>query len=258
MARFLLPLREGRTEPGPFSPAALFVSAVVAAVVVNLVTEPMVVLSLFFLVLIGGTVARTRWRAVLGLAARFEFVVLFWVLLEPITYGQTVVGVIQTPWGPLPVYREGIRMGILLGLRMVTILTTVLAALSHMTLSDLIGALQTIRLPGIILGSLVIMMRYLPVFMEERRRMEDALALRGLQTGSRRERLRALGSMVGTTIDRAFTRSEAVYDAMKLRGFSGCVPVTAAGLRRTDVLLLMLLGLFALAAFYVFPAVVVL
>jgi energy-coupling factor transporter transmembrane protein EcfT len=123
---------------------------------------------------------------------------------------------------------------------MFAILLVFLATLSHMTLSEFIGALRTLKVPSSILGSLLIMFRYVPLFMEERSRMQDAQSLRGFSRGRRFERIRSLGYLVGTSINRSFDRSVTAYESMTLRGFGKGMVVSGAGLKRSDALLLIL------------------
>ena len=118
---------------------------------------------------------------------------------------------------------------------------TFLAILSHMTLNEFIRALRSLRVPSSILGSLLIMFRYVPHFMEERSRMQDAQALRGFSRGLRFEKIRSLGYLVGTTINRSFDRSVTAYEAMSLRGFGKGMTVTGAGLKKSDTILPLLL-----------------
>jgi len=206
-------------------------------VILAVQTQVLILFSLIILILIIGTVTRTRWRVVLSLAARFEIVVLFWILLLPFFYGTSVIYSATMPWGPLFAYQEGLDLGFLIGLRIIGLITLFLAALSHMSLGEFIGALRTLRVPSSVLGSLLIMLRYIPLFIEERQRMQEAQQLRGFERGERKDRIRSLGFLVGSTIDRAMDRSIVVYESMALRGFSRGLVVTGAGLRRNDILL---------------------
>ncbi|NHI83734.1 MAG: hypothetical protein EAX81_05480 [Candidatus Thorarchaeota archaeon] len=48
------------------------------------------------------------------------------------------------------------------------------------------------------------MLRYIPLFIEERQRMQDAQSLRGFERGTRTEHIKSLGFLIGSNIDRAF------------------------------------------------------
>ena len=154
---------------------------------------------------------------------------------------------IATPWGPLHAYSEGLYLGLLLGSRMFAILLTFLATLSQMHLSEFIEALRTLRVPSSVLGSLLIMFRYVPLFMEERSRMQDAQLLRGYSQGKRFERIKSMGYLVGTTINRSFDRSTRVYESMSLRGFGKGTMVSGSGFRKSDAILPALLLAFVVS-----------
>ncbi|MHA2058257.1 MAG: energy-coupling factor ABC transporter permease [Candidatus Thorarchaeota archaeon] len=235
--KFLLPFDEGKQSRGLFSSTGMIVAAIALAILISLQSSIAVVVMIISLVLVTGWFSGTRWGRVLSLAAKFEFIILFWVIFEPFLYGSTIIYTIYLPWGQIYAYSEGLYLGLLLGSRMFAILLTFLAALSHMTLSGFIGALRTLKVPSSILGSLLIMFRYVPLFMEERSRMQDAQSLRGFSRGRRFERIRSLGYMVGTSINRSFDRSVTAYESMTLRGFGKGMVVSGAGLKRSDALL---------------------
>jgi len=237
LGTFLLPFIEGRTSHGRFSPTSIFVSSFIVAIILSIQTSLLNLFGLIGMILLVGTLARTRWRDVLSLAARFEFVILFWVILLPFFYGTITLLTIPVPWGQLVAYQEGFDLGLIIGTRIFGIVTLFLAALSHMSLSEFIGALKTLRIPTSVLGSLLIMLRYIPLFLEERNRMQEAQQLRGFQRGKRWEQIKSLGYLIGSIIDRAMDRSVAVYEAMTLRGFGHGMFIVGVGPRRSDLLL---------------------
>ncbi|MFW9978418.1 MAG: energy-coupling factor transporter transmembrane component T family protein [Candidatus Thorarchaeota archaeon] len=241
MGVFLLPFREGRGVLHRFSSTAIFISAIGVGVTTALQTDLFVVLTILLLVLLGATIAGTRWRVVLSLVAKFEVLILFWMFLMPFVFGETVILSFQLPWGVLNAYQEGLEFGILIGFRMMTMVILFVSALSHMTISEFIGALRTLRVPMAILGSLLIMLRYIPLFIGERKRMQEAQCLRGYERGERFDKIKSLGYMVGSTIDRAFDRSISVYEAMTLRGFGGRMIIRSTGFKHGDALLFMFL-----------------
>ena len=243
MAVFLLPFREGRGVLERFSPTAIFVSSIGVGIVVAIQTDVFIVVAILLMIICGAALARTRWRVVLSLVGKFEILILFWMFLMPFIYGQIVLFSFQIPWGPLNIYQEGLEFGFLIGFRMMTMVILFIAALSHMTLSEFIGALRTLRVPLAILGSLLIMLRYIPLFIGERKRMQEAQSLRGYERSGRFEKIKSLGYLVGSTIDRAFDRSISVYEAMTLRGFGRGLVVRSAGFKKLDTILAAILVL---------------
>jgi cobalt/nickel transport system permease protein len=249
MGKFLLPFREGRISTSRFSPTSIFASSIIMGILLSIQTQLMILLGLIGLVLLFGTLARTRWRVVFSLAARFEIVILFWVLLLPFFYGSTVILSISEPWGHLIAYQEGLEFGILIGFRIFGLITMFLAALSHMSLAEFIGALRTLKIPTFVLGSLMIMLRYIPLFVEERQRMQEAQQLRGFEKGERLGRIRSLGYLVGSIIDRAMDRSISVYESMTLRGFGHGMFIVGVKPKRNDFLLFLSLVILILILF---------
>jgi len=254
--KFLLPFDEGKQRRRLFSSTGLLISSIAVAVVISLQTTLSSVLILIGLIFFSGWLSGTRWRDVISLASKFEIIILFWILFEPFIYGSTVIFTIILPWGPLNAYSEGLYLGLLLGSRMFAILLTILAALSHMTLSEFIGALRTLRIPNSIVGSLLIMFRYVPLFIEERSRMQDAQRLRGFSRGRRFERIQSLGYLVGTSINRSFDRSITAYESMSLRGFGKGAKVPGAGLRKSDVILPLFVVFLILSLPFMFPLII--
>jgi energy-coupling factor transport system permease protein len=237
MGKFLLPFREGRHTINSFSPTSMVAASFIMGVILAVQTEVLSLISLIIFILLIGTITMTRWRIVFSLAARFEIVILFWILLLPFFYGNTILYSIPVPWGQLVAYQEGLNLGILIGLRIFGIITLFLATFSHMSLAEFIGALKTLRIPSTVLGSLLIMLRYIPLFIEERHRMQEAQQLRGFERGGRTDRIRSLGFLVGSTIDRAMDRSVIVYESMTLRGFGRSMLIVGAGIKKNDLLL---------------------
>ncbi|MFQ5831817.1 MAG: energy-coupling factor ABC transporter permease [Candidatus Thorarchaeota archaeon] len=253
--KFLLPFAEGKRSTAPFSPVSMILSAIGLAIVVTVQTSVLMLSLLIFMILGTGIAAGTNWRRVLSMAAKFEMIILFWILLEPFLYGSTVILILQLPWGPVPAYWEGLLLGVAIGLRMFAILIAFLATLSHMTLSEFIGALKTLRVPVSVLGSLLVMFRYVPLFIEEKSRMQEAQTLRGYDHGKGLSRLRSTGYTVGTTIDRAFDRSATVYESMTLRGLGKGMMMSSSGFRRSDSILPVLLFSLMMAMIFLIPPI---
>ncbi len=83
---------------------------------------------------------------------------------------------------------------------------------------ELLQALRRLRLPPVMLTTLALMYRYLPVLAEEARRMERARASRTF-CRSRRVAWQQLGAIVGHLFVRTADRAERIYLAMCARGW---------------------------------------
>jgi cobalt/nickel transport system permease protein len=83
---------------------------------------------------------------------------------------------------------------------------------------DILQELRRLHLPAVMLTTLTLMYRYLPVLVEESRRMQRARASR---TFSRRRRLawQNLSTIIGQLFVRSADRAERIYLAMCARGW---------------------------------------
>jgi cobalt/nickel transport system permease protein len=93
--------------------------------------------------------------------------------------------------------------------------------------SELIGALQRFRLPGVWVTALALAFRYLFLLGDEWRRTNEARgcrapALRGLAL------TRVMAGQLGLVFVRAWERGERVHGAMLARGFDGSWPLSRA------------------------------
>jgi cobalt/nickel transport system permease protein len=83
---------------------------------------------------------------------------------------------------------------------------------------EILALLRRIHFPAIMLSTLALMVRYLPVLREESHRMQRA---RSSRTFSRRGRLEwnTLGNIIGQLFIRSANRAERIYLAMCARGW---------------------------------------
>ncbi|MBL8161343.1 MAG: cobalt ECF transporter T component CbiQ [Anaerolineae bacterium] len=117
-----------------------------------------------------------------------------------------------------------------------------LAMTTHFT--DLLWALNSLRLPATLIAIISFMYRYLFTLREETERLLRARASRmaasptGRAGGSLAWRARVAGGMVGNLFLRSYERSERVYAAMLARGYKGQLrTLNAPPLSRRAVLL---------------------
>lgn len=89
-------------------------------------------------------------------------------------------------------------------------------------MEDLCRALRKHRVPAILVTVILLIYRYLAVFLEEVGKMRTAYQLRA--PGQKGVHFRVWGPMVGSLLLRSMDRSDAVYQSMILRGFKGEFP----------------------------------
>lgn len=83
---------------------------------------------------------------------------------------------------------------------------------------EILQELRRLRLPPVMLTTLALMYRYLPVLGDETRRMQRARASRTFSKGRRRA-WQSLGTIVGRLFLRSTDRAERIYLAMCARGW---------------------------------------
>ncbi|HEX2906660.1 MAG TPA: cobalt ECF transporter T component CbiQ [Phototrophicaceae bacterium] len=117
-----------------------------------------------------------------------------------------------------------------------------LAMTTHLT--DLLWALQSLRLPATLVAVIAFMYRYLFTLQNEAERLLRARTARSGITpdyrsgGSLLWRARIAGGMVGNLFLRSFERSERIYAAMLARGYTGVMhQLTPPTLTRRTVIL---------------------
>lgn len=101
-----------------------------------------------------------------------------------------------------------------------TLCVAALVLLSATTpFADMLAVLRRIRVPGLMVTTLMLMHRYLYVLSDESRRMRTGRASRTFARPSRAREWRGLAGMLSNLFVRASTRSERIYAAMCSRGW---------------------------------------
>lgn len=100
-----------------------------------------------------------------------------------------------------------------------------LAMTTHFT--DLLWAMESLRIPGTLVAIIGFMYRYLFTLKDEAERLIRARSARSGTAGQRKSggsllwRAKVAGGMIGNLFLRSYERSERVYEAMLARGYSG-------------------------------------
>jgi len=97
-------------------------------------------------------------------------------------------------------------------------LITIILLIKTTSFSAILRTLQAVRVPGLLVTTMVLMQRYLFVLSDEAMRMRRARASRTFSRGSRFE-WQVLSSVVGQLFIRASDRAERIYNAMCARGW---------------------------------------
>lgn len=141
-----------------------------------------------------------------------------------VTLPWVVPGTTVVQLGPLTASAEGITQAALLFLRANAVALTVFALLGRMDVTEVGTALATLRVPNLLIHTLVLSARYVSVLSLEAQRGRDALRIRGFQAGTNPLTYQATGWWVGNLVLGSLARAERIVDAMKCRGFDGTFP----------------------------------
>ena len=94
-----------------------------------------------------------------------------------------------------------------------------LQLLATTTINDLALAMKKLKVPKVLISTLLMIYRYILVLMEEGYRIKSAYQLRTM--GKKSMTISDWGIIMGRLLLRTIDRSEQVYSAMIMRGFHG-------------------------------------
>lgn len=89
-------------------------------------------------------------------------------------------------------------------------------------MEDLCRALRKLYVPSVLVTVIMLIYRYLSVFLEEVAKIRTAYSMRA--PGQKGIHFKVWGSLAGMLLLRSMDRSEAVYQSMSLRGYRGEFP----------------------------------
>lgn len=87
------------------------------------------------------------------------------------------------------------------------------------SMEDICYALRKLCIPKMFVTILMLVYRYIILFLKETERMTDAYMLRA--PGQKGVHYKAWGTMIGQLLLRSMDRAQTVYDSMMLRGYNG-------------------------------------
>lgn len=149
-------------------------------------------------------------------AAVNMFLLFLWAVVPFTMPGETLTAI-----GPFTVSREGVALVWLVTLKANAIFFAFLALVATMDPATIGQALDRLGAPSRLVFLFLFTYRYLHVLAGEWQRLLTAAKLRGFIPRTNMHTYRTLGFLFGMVLVRAFDRSERVYQAMLLRGFTG-------------------------------------
>jgi cobalt/nickel transport system permease protein len=145
----------------------------------------------------------------------------------------TMPGDTLVAWGGLTISDAGVIRFVAILLKSWLAVQAALLLAMTTPFPDLLWALQSLKIPGILVTIISFMYRYLVTLRDEAERLLRARAARSGRLpgypagGSLWWRARVAGSLIGNLFLRSYERSERVYAAMLARGYDGHMQITS-------------------------------
>lgn len=169
------------------------------------------------------------------------------VIFIPFYVGNTIIFQIDT-FIRIQLYQEGLYLASLIFLRVIGSFFIFISFLSSLTYSEFIEALTKLRIPPVFVGSLVIMLHYIPIFATSNKKILEAQEVRGKKISSYWQKLKTHAYIMGKSIVVNMERSEKLYESLKMRGFSGKITFARKKFKVLDIGLLVIF-LFLMSSF---------
>ena len=232
MLRDIIQYHDAGTLIHRLDPRAKLVWVVVVSVLVMLLGHPALLGGLFFLALGSWFMARLPFRKfrllflLLGLALAGTMITQgFFYYWEPKTAILTLIPadfpILGRITGGLCVYKEGVVYGAIQSLRFLTAITTGLLIITTTHPSDLLLGATRLRVPPKFAFMLTVALRFLPLMIEETRRILVAQQVRGLRLKGFRGIMRGFGLALVPLVIGALRRARQLALAAEIRAYSG-------------------------------------
>jgi len=196
------------------------------------------ILTILILVVVLSLVLRLQLLEVLS---RIKVILGFLILVlifVPFYVGETIMFSINIGL-QVSLYKEGFSLMVLIFLRVFTAALTFLVFFTSLTYSEFIEALITIRLiPSMLIGSIIIMLHYIPILSSSNKKILEAQELRGKNISKYSSRLKTHAFIMGKNIVNNMERSERIYESLKMRGFTGKITFIPTKFRIIDYLII--------------------
>jgi cobalt/nickel transport system permease protein len=144
------------------------------------------------------------------------FVLFLWLFLPFTTPGETVYTL-----GPLGIKREGLELAIAVTMKTNAIIAATIGLIGTSTIFNLVHGLTHMYVPEKLVHLFFYCYRYITVIHEEYEALRSALRIRCFVARTDAHTYRTYAYLLGMIFVRTFERSERIYQAMELRGFTG-------------------------------------
>jgi cobalt/nickel transport system permease protein len=192
------------------------------------------IISIILVVLIVDIIFRLNIKEILSrlkIVIPFVFFLTFFI---PLYVGDIVL--YQVKMGiTITIFKEGLLLASLIFLRVLGALFIFMSFFSTLTYSEFIEALTKLRIPSIFVGSLIIMLHYIPILAKSNKKILEAQEMRGKNITTYRQKLKTHAYIMGKSIVINMERSEKLYESLKMRGFTGKITFASKKFRLIDL-----------------------
>lgn len=221
-------------------PLIRFILPFILVVPFLIINDVYLVITIIIFVIFFNLVSRLHLLKIFSkLKALIPFILLITIFV-PFYIGNTVL--FQLNLGiPINVYVEGLAYALTLFFRIIGAAFVFLTFLTSLTYSEFIEALTKLRaIPSFFVGSIIIMLHYIPILARSNKKVLEAQDLRGKNFTSYWQRLKTHGFIMGKNIVHNMERSEMLYESLKMRGFSGKITFSSKKVKLADILIVIM------------------
>lgn len=221
-------------------PLIRFILPFILVIPFLIITDVYLVITIILFVLFFNLTFRLHLIKILSkLKALTPFILLITIFV-PFYVGNTVF--FQLNIGiSLNIYKEGLIFALNLFFRIIGAAFVFLTFLTSLTYSEFIEALTKMRaIPSFFIGSIVIMLHYLPILAKSNKKVLEAQDLRGKNFTSYWQRLKTHAFIMGKNVVHNMERSEILYESLKMRGFSGKITFSSKKIKFADIFIVLL------------------
>ncbi|TNF49085.1 cobalt ECF transporter T component CbiQ [bacterium] len=168
------------------------------------------------------------------------FILFLWFFLPFTTQGDIIAQL-----GGLDIHRQGVILALSITIKANAIAGITIALLGTSTIFDLVHGLVHLRVPQRVVQLFFFTYRYISVIHREYLSLRSSMRIRCFHPGTNFHTYRSFAYLVGMLFVRSLDRSERIYQAMVLRGFSGTFwTLDHFHMRRSDWTALVMMILF--------------
>lgn len=185
-----------------------------------IVDDIYLVFSILVVVFITAIILRLKILEILSRLKLVIPIVFMLTIFIPLYVGDIVLYQFNLGIG-ITIYKEGFILASLIFFRVFGALFVFMSFFSTLTYSEFIDALTKLRIPSIFVGSLIIMLHYIPILAKSNAKILEAQEMRGKNISTYFQKLKTHAFIMGKSIVANMERSEKLYESLKMRGFSG-------------------------------------